>query len=523
MSHVWPQTLPKVAPTTAVVDYSGRLSTNDLQALNSLATSKHFNAHVVVLNLSDKTIDTQQLGLDIARSWNIGPNGFLLVVNTNNNSAAMVAGRELAARGVTDKFITEVTLPRHFEKFYNQSNLVRAISSTMDNVEQRLNVAALQNSKLTTNGTRSSTTVARSAHHGRSGGSVGSTVMFFFVIFVGLMLMFGRSSSAGRRGQLNRHRMWESDEVIGTDIDRLDRALGHKADLDQVPMAEFAKRAKLSSATRDNIAAMRAPGSSMSSASNLSATSAFSGATDGDQLARQVGDYGQKMVAGNETAESQIVANERRERAHPKPAMKLIFEPSAAKSDASDSESNFMDEPDLPPPATHDLDYTTFSTPVMPSAAISELGSTEYQPPVYQPYTFPEDEVVVPAVPTYESVNAEPVKVVEPAVHPVIEPSISEDAPLWQPPAPYKLPPAPVVAYSSTPANHYSSSMGSDFTDVLNRGSVTYTSQQQAGFMTTGTASGGESPAANAAFCPQCKSEKSPDFSFCLRCGHMFV
>ncbi|MDR3615216.1 MAG: hypothetical protein P4L53_16785 [Candidatus Obscuribacterales bacterium] len=514
MSHTLPATLPKTMPLTVVVDYSGRISQPELGALDSYAARTHYCPHVVVLSSAITSENTQDLALHIAQTWNLEPNGFLLVVNTSNNTAAMVAGTNLQNRGINTKFINERLMPIRFEKEYAQGNLTGAIRSTMAGVEHKLNLVALHGQKAT-----------YPQHQNYTQWPIGLTfisIFFFFVIMAGIM---GKASvsTRPRRMQLGGQG-YQGEADLAADLEKIHQVLGGAPAVKQVPMKEFVQRANLSRSTQNSLDALPTPVAHVNHDAQASA---------------QVGNYGNQMMAQDAVVEKKILAAESRVKnggSAGHAPLKLIFEGGHASDEKSAAQT----------PAVF------VDPPVAPESAAN------FEIPVFKPYEFPEDETIVPSVSSLAPAADVPVPTSALSTNVVpIGPSVaavsSEDAaqttesvlkfdqyaqamsnepeqgteiPTWQP-ASYTMPPTPVLPGTpAMPISQFAASMNSDFTDVLNRSSSTYASLQQSGFMTStpvdaSSASGKEG--ATPGVCPQCQSEKSPDFSFCLRCGHMFV
>jgi uncharacterized membrane protein YgcG len=502
LSHTLPAALPTTMPSTVVVDYSGRLSQTELGAINSYAVRTHYSPHVVVLSPATRVVSTQGLALDIAQTWKLEPNGFLLVVNTSNDSAAMVAGTSLQNKGINGKYVNEHLMPMRFEKEYIQGNLAGAIRSTMTGVERRLNLIALRGDRATHN-----------QHQSSSNWPVGLTFISFFFFFVVMAGIMGKASvsTRPRRMQLGGGG-YQNDADLASDLDRIHQVLGGAPAVKQVPMKEFVQRASLNRNTQNSLDAMPAPHAQVED--------------ERTQLAHELID---KVLASESRAKDESSGTQK--------PFKLIFEGTHA--------------PQNPQPAARQ------SNPVVGNAPVVSEPTKAFDMPVYKPYEFPEDETAVPSVGSLEpaaefSVPDFAANANSAAVDPLVASSNSTDAaqttesilkvdqyaqamksepdqaaelPAWQP-ATYTMPPAPVLPGAPVmPVSQFAASMNSDFTDVLNRGSTNYASQQQSGFMTSGTtdsSSGGKEQAAPGV-CPKCQSEKSPDFSFCLRCGHMFV
>jgi uncharacterized membrane protein YgcG len=514
LSHTLPATLPKTMPPTVVVDYSGRISQPELGALDSYAVRTHYCPHVVVLSSVTTAESTQDLALHIAQTWNLEPNGFLLLVNTSNNTAAMVAGTNLQNRGINSKFINERLMPIRFEKEYAQGNLTGAIRSTMAGVEHKLNLVAMHGQKAT-----------YPQHQNYTQWPIGLTfisIFFFFVIMAGIM---GKASvsTRPRRMQLGGQGC-QGEADLAADLEKIHQVLGGAPAVKQVPMKEFVQRAGLNRSTHNSLDAMPTP---------------VTYVNHDAQTSVQVGNYGKQMMAQDVIVEKKILAAESRaknEGGAGHAPLKLIFESALALDEKFAVQTPaFFIEP-----------------PVAPESAAN------FEIPVFKPYEFPDDETVVPSVSSLEPAAdvAVPASALSANVVPVApsvaavnseeaaqttdsvlkfdqyaqamsnEPEQATEIPAWQPAA-YTMPPAPVLpGVPAMPVSQFAASMNSDFTDVLNRSSSTYASLQQSGFMTSTpvdafSASGKEGAAPGV--CPQCQSEKSPDFSFCLRCGHMFV
>jgi uncharacterized membrane protein YgcG len=517
LSHTLPATLPKTMPPTSVVDYSGRITPNELGSLDSYAARTHYFPHVVVLSPSTTVDSTQDLALQIAQTWKLEPQGFLLVVNTSNDSAAMVAGTSLQNRGINSKFVNETLMPMRFEKEYIQGNLTGAIRSTMVGVERRVNLTALRSDRAT-----------HIHHQTSSNWPIGLTFFLFFFFFVVFAGMMGKASVSvrSRRMQLGGQRD-QGDADLAADLDRIHQVLDGAPAVKQVPMKEFVQRAGLNRSTHNALDAMPPP---------------VAHVNHDDQASAQLGNYGKQMMAQDAIIEKKILAAETRakyESGARQGPLKLIFEGAHTSPDQSEQNN---------PPAVKSIAEVVSTSAPQPTAA--------FEIPVYKPYEFPEDETVVPSVSSLEPTADVPVpdsnlsasavsvgplpaavnsadaaqttdsvlKVDQYAQAMKNEPEPATEIAAWQPAA-YTMPPAPVLPGApAMPVNQFAASMNSDFTDVLNRSSSNYASLQQSGFMTSGTSastSGGEADAPGV--CPQCQSEKSPDFSFCLRCGHMFV
>jgi uncharacterized membrane protein YgcG len=498
-------------PSTAVVDYSGRISPDQLATLNNYAGRIHYGAHVVVLSPTTSTDSTQGLALTMAQTWKLEPQGFLLVVNTHNDSAAMVAGSSLQSKGINSKFVNENLMPMRFEKEYIQGNLRGAIHSTMSGVEHRLNLTALRGDRATYN------------HHQTSSGlPIGLIFMSFFFFFVIMAAVMGKASPRPRRMQL-KGQGDQGDADLASDLERIHQVLGGAPAVKQVPMKEFVQRASLNRNTQNSLDAVPAPGAQASHANQASA---------------QEGNYGKQMMAQDAIAEKKILAGESRARSEygaGNAPRKMIFEGAHASPDPNNQAAA------LPMPAV-----------------VEPEQRNAFEIPLYKPYEFPEDETAVPSVSSLEPAAGVPVSDSAASMNAVLnaplnnavgpadsgqttdnffkvdqyaqimksEPNQAAALPAWQPTA-YTMPPTPVLPGAPTmPVSQFAASMNSDFTDVLNRSSSTYASQQQSGFMTstpTDASSVSGKEAAAPGVCPQCQSEKSPDFSFCLRCGHMFV
>lgn len=524
MSNTLPANVPKTMPVNVIVDQSGRISQTELGILDGYAARTHYSPHVLIL--STKTAQsTQDLALEIARTWNLESNGLFVLVNTSNDTVAVVAGQGLRSKGITAQYIDEHILPKRFQREYGEGNLSGAIRAVFAGVERKLNVVAISGQKAQPHVSHQQT------HFG--------DVQVFFVFFAFFIFLVILALSSSRENAVRRQ-IWEPYErkdvpEFSDDLERIHQILGTKQPVKQVPMKEFAQRATSGRSTQSGLEPLPLPTRG-----------------DGHESSR-MGEYIEQVIA--QELDKKIHAAEK------KAGMKLIFE--GAHADAKKPEAV------EPPGASHPIVYDEpiVAQPPLESHAPSEM-------PGYSPYEFPQDEVSVPTVASLEPQPTDPVvaglpidsvsqetqaNVSAPNVAEVAQttdsilkvdqyaqamkeqsdqadqsnsldaPGQAADSSTWRP-ATYTMPPKPVMPVAPTlPGSQFATNAASDFGHILGQNESTYASYLQAPLGSVGSPSATSSLSANqtaspgAGVCPQCQSEKSPDFSFCLHCGHMFV
>ncbi len=144
LSNNWPPVLSKTNPTRSINDYAHVLNPQETHALTALAQTLHYKVQVVLLPPTYNPQNTRKLALEIGKTWRMGPNGFLIVVNTHAHQAAMVSGKALSAAGIDNAFILSKSMSNRFRLAHTSSDLYKSLHDTMLGVESACQSARRQ-------------------------------------------------------------------------------------------------------------------------------------------------------------------------------------------------------------------------------------------------------------------------------------------------------------------------------------------------------------------------------------------
>jgi len=118
-------------PGAGVFDYSGSLSAQQKDSLNSQCSQLRFRATVVVLP-KDKNLENPTVfGQALAKQWRCDDNTLLIVIDLKNHGVFSWSGGSLSRVGLTEHCVSNQLIPTYFAPAFKSVGLEPAIQSTL--------------------------------------------------------------------------------------------------------------------------------------------------------------------------------------------------------------------------------------------------------------------------------------------------------------------------------------------------------------------------------------------------------
>ena len=486
----FPSCLSTTKPSTSIVLQGDELTSAQVAFLRTQLRSLHFHPIIVVLPKHYKVKNGDAMVEEVAKQWGLGPHGMLIVYSPADKSVYAICGDFNTKAGVDVQFFKR-DFSQRMPADAQEDNLFAALNASLQDVDR---IIIRSDAYINRHATSQVSAQPAAPEHSQHAKAPVSTILFLVlgIVFVGIVV----SQQPGRR------RMRLSNSAgLDHDLARINRLTG--AQLDQVPMAEFKKRAHSGGAvrrTRDNLDAIRLgghqqsdPAADFQSAIDVSAAQARLDAREhalnpANQPVSADTNYSQQLrpspdpdvyvaTFGSDDAATSTIT--------------------AASELASSSNSSVVggEAPNVVPQADSGNKFTFPDAPggVFPDA----------------PY--PTDPQAVSALDAAGrlSVNAT-VRDMSNTPSSVVSSAASQQLSIFNPGTTGGEEVDPLATPSGA-ADQFNSSFSSQLFSTVST--------------PTAVVAGLSSPGAESAesSCPKCGEPKSKDFSFCIKCGHLYL
>jgi hypothetical protein len=469
----FPSCLQTTRPSTSIVLQGDELTPAQVGLLRTQLRSLHFHPIIVVLPKHYKVKNGDAMVEEVAKTWELSPHGMLIIYAPLDKSVYAACGEFNTRAGVEPQFFKR-DFAQRMPAEAQEENLFSALNASLQDVDRIIirSDAYINRSA----STHLSVQPARTDSSHRGGGPVYSLALLILGVLT-VAIMF-RRDPAKRRTRLN-----DSYTGLDHDLNRINRLTGTSgAQLDQVPMAEFKKRASVSGPgrrTRDNLDAIK-----LARAGSLDPAADFQSAIDHSAAQSRLDPNLYVASFGGENS----------------PADSSEFAPGeAAVSGSAASLSSSVDAASLAAP------------PVV------------LAPEVTRSFAFPDAPAGVFPDASY---------LTDPQGSPGADASSMLSINMTVPGSNSSTPGAVHAASSAPFAGSMAASTAAESVDSLaappgaaDQFNSSFASQLLTSIATPTAAfaglgsSGGEAAAVN---CPKCSEPKSKDFSFCIKCGHLY-
>ena len=131
----FPSFLPTVRTTAPVVSYSGELSAAEIYALRMQMRSLHFHPIVIVCPKDFQVKDGPAMVAEIAKQWQLGPHGMLIVYSPANKDVWATCGKFNTSAGVDVAFFKR-DLVQRMSNDGRAGDLSSALTASLQDVDR---------------------------------------------------------------------------------------------------------------------------------------------------------------------------------------------------------------------------------------------------------------------------------------------------------------------------------------------------------------------------------------------------
>lgn len=238
----FPSCLQTARPSTSFVLQGDELTPAQVGLLRTQLRSLHFHPIIVVLPKHYKVKNGDAMVDEVAKTWGLGPHGMLIIYAPSDKSVHAACGEFNTKAGVDVEFFKR-DFAQRMPAEAQEEHLYSALNATLQDIDRIIVRSDAYTKHGTDSQTAQPTKTAGSHRHMLPGNSVIFTVLVV-VLFV---------ASMQRRRNVDRRRMRFDDRPstgLNADLERIGRLTGNgegggrmRSPVDQVPMAEFKKRA----------------------------------------------------------------------------------------------------------------------------------------------------------------------------------------------------------------------------------------------------------------------------------------
>lgn len=238
----FPSCLQTARPSTSFVLQGDELTPAQVGLLRTQLRSLHFHPIIVVLPKHYKVKNGDAMVDEVAKTWGLGPHGMLIIYAPSDKSVHVACGEFNTKAGVDVEFFKR-DFAQRMPAEAQEEHLYSALNATLQDIDRIIVRSDAYTKHGADSQTAQPTKPAGSHRHMLPGNSVIFTIL--------VVVLF--AASMQRRRNVDRRRMRFDDRPstgLSADLERIGRLTGNgegggrmRSAVDQVPMAEFKKRA----------------------------------------------------------------------------------------------------------------------------------------------------------------------------------------------------------------------------------------------------------------------------------------
>lgn len=182
-----PEFLPATPPEKRVLDFYGLFSPDEANVLENQAQHLSYKPRIVVLPKDYTSENLPALSANIATTWKMGGDDFLLVLDMNQRQLFGKASSKLVGEGITDGYVLDRLLADNFYQAAADGNVSGALFATL----QALNIRILSNRTATkAEGTQALTYSTQNSEGAQASYEIAwGGVGFFIAVVVALVVI----------------------------------------------------------------------------------------------------------------------------------------------------------------------------------------------------------------------------------------------------------------------------------------------------------------------------------------------